>query len=181
MSPLSDHPHRRQRQLANLQRGGGRPASAENRPRLAHGGYAVVAQSRLEAKQLEVYEALAVDAPLRDTDGSLPRHDTVAVVMLSKALCRLDDVEAFLTLRGVIDDSGRERTAVDLERRLRGEVADWLDSLGMTPRSRARLGVDLVRTVDLATAMSEPDPVRRAELMALSPAAVSTQREEPDA
>jgi hypothetical protein len=45
------------------------------------------------------------------------------------------------------------------------EVGDWLDSLGMTPRSRARLGADLVRTVSMADAMSEPDPERHRQLM----------------
>ena len=36
----------------------------------------------------------------------------------------------------------------------------------MSPRARAALGVDLARTVDLSTAMSEPDPDRRARLEA---------------
>jgi hypothetical protein len=48
---------------------------------------------------------------------------------------------------------------------LRAEALDLAESLGMTPRSRARLGLDLSRTVDLATAMSEPDDERRAELL----------------
>ena len=36
----------------------------------------------------------------------------------------------------------------------------------MTPAARARLGLDLARTVDAATAMSHPDPVERERLMA---------------
>ena len=40
-----------------------------------------------------------------------------------------------------------------------------LTVLGMNPRSRAALGLDLARATDLATAMSEPDPDRRAALM----------------
>jgi len=36
----------------------------------------------------------------------------------------------------------------------------------MTPKSRAKLGLALARTVDLSTAMSEPDDERRAELLA---------------
>lgn len=151
MSPLSPDPRRRQRQLANLRRGG-TPAAAGNRHRVSHGGYAEVAAARLDVKQTELVQALAADAPLRDHDGELPRHDTVAVTMLAKCLCRLEDVEAYLTLRGLVDDEGSERPAVDLERRLRGEVADWLDALGMTPRARARLGLDVARaqTFDLA-------------------------------
>ncbi len=42
---------------------------------------------------------------------------------------------------------------------------DQLDALGMTPRSRAKLGLDLARAADLATAMSEPDPVKRERLL----------------
>jgi hypothetical protein len=40
-----------------------------------------------------------------------------------------------------------------------------LDKLGMNPRSRAALGADLARTVDLATAMSERDPAKRQDLL----------------
>jgi phage terminase small subunit len=35
--------------------------------------------------------------------------------------------------------------------------------LGMTPQARAKLGVNLARTADLAQAMSNPDPVKRAQ------------------
>jgi hypothetical protein len=48
---------------------------------------------------------------------------------------------------------------------MRREASDYLDALGMTPNSRAKLGLDLQRTVDLASAMSEPDDARRAELL----------------
>lgn len=156
--PLSSDPRRRGRQLANLKRGDN-PADRGNRHHVTHGGYAAVVAERLEAKQREVFDALAADAPLRDPDGELPRHDTVAVTMLAKALCRLEDVETHLTQRGFLDDDGNERPAVDLERRLRGEVADWVDALGMTPRSRARLGLDVARAgnFDLAQAWADAD------------------------
>lgn len=129
--------------LANLRSAPAAPAG--NSRHRTHGGYAALVPARVDLKQRELLDALAQDAPLRDTDGGLPRHDTVAVLMLAKALLRLEDVETFLTLRGVVDDKGRERPAVDLERRLRLEVADALDALGMTPRSRARLGLDVAR------------------------------------
>ncbi|MGH2993753.1 MAG: hypothetical protein ACRDL1_09475 [Solirubrobacterales bacterium] len=35
----------------------------------------------------------------------------------------------------------------------------------MNPRDRAAHGLDLARRIDLASAMSEPDPDRRAELL----------------
>ena len=52
---------------------------------------------------------------------------------------------------GLFDQkSGAARPALDIERRLRREAAEYLDALGMTPRSRARLGVDLTQARDLA-------------------------------
>lgn len=161
--PMSRDPRKRQRQLANLQRGGQTPTAAPrgNQRARTHGAYAVVAADRLDRKQAEVFAALAEDAPLRAPDGGLPAAHAVPVHMLAKALCRLEDVEQFLTLRGLVDDDGKERPALDVERRLRLEVADWCDALGMTPRAQARLGLDLVRTeaMDLAKAMSALDIV----------------------
>jgi hypothetical protein len=156
--PLSSDPRRRRRQLANLKRGEN-PAAAGNRHHVTHGGYAAVVAERLETKQREVFDALAADAPLRDHDGELPRHDTVAVTMLAKALCRLEDVETHLTQRGLLDDDGNQRPAVDLERRLRAEIGDWVDALGMTPRSRAKLGLDVARATgfDLAQHWAQDD------------------------
>jgi hypothetical protein len=145
------------RSLGNLVPGGaGGFKPGEGRPS-EHGYYAHLAAERVDAKQAGLLHALAADAPLRDPTGGLPRHDTVAVHMLAKALCRLEDVEAYLVRRGLVDDDDRERPAVDLERRLRSEVADWLDALGMTPRSRARLGLDVARaaSVDLAAIWAE--------------------------
>lgn len=55
--------------------------------------------------------------------------------------------------------------AADLAGRMRREASDYLDALGVTPKSRAKLGLDLARTTDLATAMSEPNDERRAELL----------------
>lgn len=152
--PLSRDPDARRRQLANL-RPGAMTAPPGNRRAVKHGAYAAVVRERLEAKSREVYEALAADAPLRGPDGELPAADAVAVRLLAEALCRLDDVSAHLRDRGLTDEDGAVRPAVELESRLRREAADHADALGMTPRSRARLGLDVARGFDLATAWSE--------------------------
>lgn len=166
MSPLSGDSQRRGRQLANLRRGGAPPAPKGNRRHVSHGGYAQVAAGRLDTKTLEVFGALAADAPLRDVDGGLPAHDGALVRLAADVLCRLDDVSTFLRDRGWLDADGQPRESIlDLERRLRAEAADHLDALGCTPRARAKLGLDLARTVDAATALSEPDPNRRRDLM----------------
>jgi hypothetical protein len=74
-------------------------------------------------------------------------------------------VNASLAARGYLDGKGNVRSAAELAGRMRREASDYLDALGMRPRSRAKLGLDLARTTDLATAMSEEDPTRHAELL----------------
>lgn len=128
------------------------PAPLGNQRARKHGGWATVAVERLDVKRREVFDALAADAPLRDSEGELPRHDAVAVHELAEALCRLEDVRAHLRDTGWIDQqTGEPRTAVlAVEDRLAVRVARLLDVLGMTPKSRAALGLDLARTVDVA-------------------------------
>jgi Phage terminase, small subunit len=136
---------------------------------LTHGGYAELARARLAENERRIYDALAADAPLRDSAGALPAHDSAIVALLADCLCRLDVLRLDIGAHGVLVERGRRkgqvRPAVELEARLRREAAGYLAELGMTPKARAALGVDLARTVDLATAMSEQDPERRAALM----------------
>jgi hypothetical protein len=168
VSPLSTDPEKRARQLANLQPGAGAGDGGLQRAR-AHGGYAALLPERLEQKTLEIYGALAADAPLRDGAGGLPAHDTVAVALLAQCLCRLETVAADIAMHGMLEQRGKRkgqvRPAAELEGRLRREASGYLDALGCTPKSRLAMGLDLVRTVDLATAMSEVNPERRNERM----------------
>lgn len=156
MSPLSADPERRRRQLANLQPGRG-AAGPGNKRRLAHGGYSTIAAARLDDKRRELYDALAADAPLRAEDGELPRHDALAVRLLAETLCRLDSVTAYLDLHGQLTEKGEERSAVAVADRLTGRAIELARELGMTPASRAKLGLDLVRSRDLAQEMSALD------------------------
>jgi hypothetical protein len=163
--PLSDDPAKRARQLANLRPAP--PAPEGNRRRLRHGGYAEVARDRLEGKVREMCDALGADAPLRDADGELPAADHAAMMVAATAMCRLEDVTAHLATTGFLDQrTGEPRMAVlDLERRLRRDALDALERFGMTPASRAALGLDLARTVDVAQVLSEPDPERRRRMV----------------
>ncbi len=130
------------RSIANLKRGGN-PAPATKVNRLTHGGYRQVAEAELDAKARNVFEALAADAPLRSADGGLPAHDAVVVRLLADVLCRLDSVGAWLAGRWATEQA---RPVIELEVRLRGQALDLCESLGMTPRSRARLGIDIAKT-----------------------------------
>src|SRR5215211_5252707 len=168
--PLSSDEAARRRQLANLRVGDGAPEG--NGYARKHGGYATIVRDRLQAREREVFEALAADAPLQE-HGELPVADAAVVSLLAQALCRLDDVSAHVRDFGMFDqETGQVRPAVELEARLRREVHDLAESLGMTPRSRARLGVDVQRAsgaldpaAAIAAAREEHDPqVRRAIL-----------------
>jgi hypothetical protein len=143
------------RSLANLKRGG-----QTTRPDLAvkHGAYARVAAEALDEKTRTIYDALAADAPLRADDGGLPSHDAVQVRLLADVLCRLDSVGAWLAGRWASDEG---RPVLEVESKLRREAADYLDALGMTPRSRARLGIDVRRAqgFDLARVWADEDAI----------------------
>ena len=117
-----------------------------------------VTRKNMEAKQRVVLDALAEDAPLRDHDGGLPSSDTVIVSLLAECLCRLESVSTYIRDQGWLNSkSGEPSTVLDIEARLRKESSDYLDALGMTPRSRVRLGLDLSRSFDLAQHWAQED------------------------
>jgi hypothetical protein len=146
--------------LANLMQGKSRTSVRPgNTIALKHGGYASIATERLDQKQREVFDGLADDAPLRASDGGLPREDALALSLLARALCRLEDVEAYHARSGWLDGRGKPRPSVDLELKLRREALDIAEALGMSPRSRVRLGLDIARTKD---ALEERETARAA-------------------
>lgn len=126
--------------LANLRPFKG--AATGNRRAATHGAYARVAAEALDAKATAIFDALSADAPLRADDGSLPTHDAAMVRLLADCLCRLDSLSAWLAGRWATPEA---RPALELEARLRTQAADFLDAMGMTPRSRAKLGLDVRR------------------------------------
>jgi hypothetical protein len=126
----------------------------------------MVTAERMEAKTRELMEAMGDDLPLRGRDGGVPSEDQARLSLAARAMTRLEDVERYHAEFGWRDEkTGDPRASIELERKLRQEVADHLDALGCSPRSRAKLGLDLVRTTSLAEAMSEPEPERRRELL----------------
>lgn len=147
-------PHtERGKQIARANLRNAPAAPVGNQRARTHGAYAGVAAVALETKALAIFDALAVDAPVRADDGGLPREDTVAVRLLADTLCRLDAVGEYLARRGWQDDRGSPRPVLDLEMRLRSQALNLAIELGMTPRARAALGLDLARarqSLDLA-------------------------------
>jgi hypothetical protein len=178
---LSKRKAARQRQLSNLRRAPAPPAG--NRRAVKSGAWATAKTLRVEPKVQAIYEQLAEEAPLRAPDGSLPAADSTLVELLALCLARLESVAAYLSVYGPLDESrgGAVRPAAEYERRLRLEARDHASALGLSPRARVALGLDLQRTVSLADAMSEPDSERRAELMRAAGVPIDADAEdEPD-
>lgn len=142
--PLSDDPAKRARQLANLRPA--TPAPIGNRRRLTHGGRSELLLRDVEAEVAELRDAFADAAPVRDLDGSAPAADTAALEVAARALKRYRHLSGWLDLHGRLDDRGGVRPAAELELKAERQLTAALDSLGMTPRSRVALGLDLART-----------------------------------
>jgi hypothetical protein len=156
--PLSRDEQARSRQLANLRRGGP-PAEPGNGLALKHGGHSELLLADVEAEVRELVDALGSAAPVRAADGGLPDADVPAVEQAARALRRYRSLSAWCDAHGRLEErTGKVKPAADLELRAERALGLALDALAMTPRSRARLGLDLARSVDVASALSEPDP-----------------------
>jgi phage terminase small subunit len=111
-----------------------------------------------------VFAALAASAPVRE-NGQLPPADAFLVAQLARTLVRLDRLAAWLDQHGIQDRRGKIRSAARWESKLTSQAVSMMSALGMSPTSRAKLGLNLARTISLAEAMSEPNPQRRTELL----------------
>lgn len=148
MSPLSGDPAARQRQLANLRTGP--PAPRGNRIGLRHGAYARITEAELDDKARLIFDALAADAPVRAADGGLPRHDSLVVRMLAENRVRRQRIAVEELRHGVEGKDGRLRGVIQYGTRLDDQAMALAIELGMTPRSRAALGLDLVTAASAA-------------------------------
>jgi len=163
--PLSRDPDARSRQLGNLKPAPAAPAG--NLRTLRHGGRATASTLPVAETAEEIRQALADSAPVRAQDGGLPPADEAAVEVAALALARVRRVTAWLDAFGYLDEkTGDVKPAVRYLEQATRTAERLLSALGMTPTSRARLGLDLARQVDLARIMSEPDDDRRRAMAA---------------
>lgn len=159
VSPLSKDPERRRRQLANLRKAP--PAPFGHTRSVVHGGRATVLYRDVEAEVREVMDALAEAAPVREADGSLPDADLAAVEVAARALRRYRHVAGWCDAHGRIrEKTGEVKPAAEYELSAARALAAALADLGMTPTSRAKLGVDLARGTSLADELAEARQAR---------------------
>jgi Phage terminase, small subunit len=164
---LSSDPDARARQEANLVPAP--PAPEGNARAEKHGGYRPIPRADLSADMQVFYAAFVSVVPARssvDPDQVAPA-DEAAVEVCARAFQRWRRVGAWVEEHGEIDEeAGAERPAARFELACERALHRALDALGLTPKSRLRLGLRLMQAAaDLSTAMSEQDPERRRELM----------------
>jgi hypothetical protein len=99
-----------------------------------------------------LYAVICERAPLRDENGELPVADRLTAELLAILLVRLGRAGVYLDEQGEFTRGGKVKPVAEYERRLANVARDYLESLGLTPRGRGKLGVDLARvqSFDLA-------------------------------
>lgn len=155
--PLSRDEDARARQLANLRPAP--PAPAGHRRSLIHGGHSELLLRDVEREVRELMDALGEGVPVRDRDGGVPPADVPAIERAARSLKRYRHLAGWLDLHGRITEKGEVKPAAELELKAERELASALDALGCSPRSRARLGLDVARAgrFDLAQHWAEQD------------------------
>jgi len=147
VSPLSTDPEKKKKQLANLKPQPAPPAPEGNQRRLVHGGRSELLLRDVEAEVRELMDALDEAVPVRDGDGGVPVADVTAIERCARALKRYRHLSQWLDLHGRIEErTGAVKPAAELELKAEAALAAALDGLGLTPTSRAKLGLDLART-----------------------------------
>jgi hypothetical protein len=124
--------------LENIQRDGKPVAGAEpeNDRAVKHGAKATL---KLAPRVEEIRRDLADLVPVA-TEADLP-----AVTLLAWQLARIEAANSYLDEVGITDGKGKPRPVLNVLSTWENSAARLCDQLGLTPTSRARLGVDLAR------------------------------------
>ncbi|MFN8131641.1 MAG: hypothetical protein U0R70_08840 [Solirubrobacteraceae bacterium] len=101
----------------------------------------------------------------RDDDGGVAAWAMESIETLLLLKWHVVMGARYLALHGHVDEKGRERPEVEMHGKKIDRYRRALADEAATLRSRVAGGLDLARTVDLASAMSERDPERRARLL----------------
>lgn len=149
--------------LANLRQAP--PAEKGNGRALQHGLGAKLPEN-LPPEAEALRQVIRAAVPVRGPDGEAHPADEAYIAHAARFWAKVNRANDWLDEHGWFGEDGELRPVVAELRKHEDQLAKYLDQLGMTPTSRARLGLDLARTADLATAMSEPDPEKRKALLA---------------
>lgn len=101
-----------------------------------HGGYALVS---LEPR------ALALADEIRELVPARSDADEISIRLLALALAQVEAASTWLAEHGLVDEHGNARSLLRHLGTMMNTAARIADRLGMTPTSRAQLGLDLTR------------------------------------
>lgn len=141
--PLSGDPDARARQLANLRVAPAAPVG--NARRFVHGGRSELLLRDVEDEVAELCDALGDALPVRDPAGGVPAADLIAVEAAARSLKRWRSLAAWCDAHGRLTRVGKVKPAAELELKAERQLQEALAALGMTPASRAKLGVHLAQ------------------------------------
>lgn len=97
---------------------------------------------------------------MRGSEGELPAADEATVELAARALARHRSVDNWLAVHGVLDEkTGEPKKAVWYAESSARTADGLLAKLGMNPKDRAALGLDIARTsqFDLAQHWAESE------------------------
>jgi len=130
------------------------------RAHLYHGRdrHGVFGINLLQPQTRELAEQIA-DILRGDTLAYIRPVDEVAVGLLAVALRRIRQAEAYLDKVGSLTNKkGQIRPVAELLVKLLKEAREYCSALGLTPQSRARLGLNIARAgTDLAELLAETE------------------------
>lgn len=149
--------------LANLRQAP--PAEKDNGRAMQH-GLAAKLPVNMPPEAEALQEVIRAAIPVRGSDGQAHPADEPYIANAARFWAKVNRANDWLDEHSWFGEDGELRPVVAELRKHEDQLTRYLDQLGMTPTSRARLGLDLARTADLATAMSEPDPEKRRAMLA---------------
>jgi hypothetical protein len=98
-------------------------------------------------------EAIAADLTARVPAYS--ESDQPTVWLLAGVLAQIESGRDYLAEHGMLDGKGKPRPVMNVLTTLQNSAARLCDQLGLSPTSRARLGVDLAKGADLAAELAK--------------------------
>ncbi len=141
--------------LANLFDADGRPvagAEAGNSRALTHG---VTASLHLAPRVAEIADDLIARVP------AYAESDAPTVWLLAGVLAQIETGRDYLAEHGMLDGRGKPRPVMGILTTLQNSAARLCDQLGLSPTSRARLGVDLAKGADLQAEIEKARQARK--------------------
>jgi hypothetical protein len=115
------------------------PFEPGNQVAATHGAYSII---RLEPR------ADQIAADLREIVPARSESDEPTIRLLALSLAQIEAATLYVAERGLVDRKGRPQPILRHLSTVTNTAARLCDRLGLTPTSRAQLGLDLARTED---------------------------------